>query len=999
MPARIGDVGASRYEEDYRADRALMAALDARTEIPHLLVELRSLGYVEICGKNIGGVYDRLEKWFAENWGCEFMTTEFKKVKDPNAYEYDAIGAIEGFVIRCVALEDWNRLCDSSFDWQPNELICKCMPFCGKKTVTVFKNRGSSGENNMGKLTMQLINFMTNTCGWGLHLCNGTNLGFYGQIREQQIKFKAPHPLNLIAPHLMIELRQAGWIEINGADTDGIYGKLESWLKDTWRAKTVKTDPDYCDGKFSCKVFKKRGFEGENNMGMRTMEIVDFMVKQCAWTMITCNGGNYGKHGDIREQQMVFRNDGHVQHGEDHFMVELRDIGYVEVNGLSSSPEVEACIDRFLKQCWKCTDYKSGFFESSEKYCDRKYTTPETLYYKQGLTNNIGKLTIELAMSMAKHGWMLMLCNGGHTSTMKDYAGIGKIWDGETIAEVNGGIKREQQIKFTKAREGDKPDEPLLMIELRTVPKNPPNITAPEWDPFRMKMETARLQREEQKKLRDWVATCPYEGLIEINGFNTNGVYQRLNDFIRTYMKGQYVGPTEYCDCLFTCKAFRQKMSTSEEFWDGYYSGECNIGKYTMRLCDFLVDHLGEWDLIVCNGNAAERGWKFGSLTTLTAREQQLVFRHRSAGRAVFMAKAVEDVPLGRPPLSSPAYWKEGSREGSAKHEIVVATGDELQWMQDLLDNTYIKKVTRDRRGGKLAHRFKVVAAVRSENGKLWDAFAQRRELVAQQVAARPAGVTCKYWVTGSCKYGETCKFVHGPTASVIRPKSMDASPGLAQRCVLDDGSNPSNEAVFMHGTNPTSAVTILRTDLKIDLAGASAGTMFGPGAYLAEASTKADEYAQDDKDGTYKGLYAMVICRAVVGTPYVVEKPGNYARFVTSGDFDCVLGDREKAVGTFREFIFFHEEAIYPEYAVFYRREFNSPAGGTSDSAADVPAAAAAAADVPQGTPGMRDGHWQVRVPEDLVSAKFKMQCGDKAVDVSVPDACRLGSILTLTF
>ena len=34
------------------------------------------------------------------------------------------------------------------------------------------------------------------------------------------------------------------------------------------------------------------------------------------------------------------------------------------------------------------------------------------------------------------------------------------------------------------------------------------------------------------------------------------------------------------------------------------------------------------------------------------------------------------------------------------------------------------------------------------------------------------------------------------------------------------------------------------------------------------------------------------------------------------------MLGDREKAVGTFREFIFFHEASVYPEYAVFYRRE-----------------------------------------------------------------------------
>ena len=117
---------------------------------------------------------------------------------------------------------------------------------------------------------MQLINFMTNTCGWGLKLCNGTNLGWNGQIREQQVKFKAPHPLNLIAPHLMIELRQAGYIEINGPDTKGIYGKLGEWLKETWKATPQTADPGYCDVKFACSVFKSRGDEGENNMGLRT---------------------------------------------------------------------------------------------------------------------------------------------------------------------------------------------------------------------------------------------------------------------------------------------------------------------------------------------------------------------------------------------------------------------------------------------------------------------------------------------------------------------------------------------------------------------------------------------------------------------------------------------------------------------------------------------------------------------------------------------------------
>lgn len=65
-----------------------------------------------------------------------------------------------------------------------------------------------------------------------------------------------------------------------------------------------------------------------------------------------------------------------------------------------------------------------------------------------------------------------------------------------------------------------------------------------------------------------------------------------------------------------------------------------------------------------------------------------------------------------------------------------------------------------------------------------------------------------------------------------------------------------------------------------------------------------------------------MLVCRAVLGKSYVTQHPGDYRDQVLSGGYGHVLGDRETAVGTFREFIFFHNASVYPEYAVFYRRE-----------------------------------------------------------------------------
>ena len=43
----------------------------------------------------------------------------------------------------------------------------------------------------------------------------------------------------------------------------------------------------------------------------------------------------------------------------------------------------------------------------------------------------------------------------------------------------------------------------------------------------------------------------------------------------------------------------------------------------------------------------------------------------------------------------------------------------------------------------------------------------------------------------------------------------------------------------------------------------------------------------------------------------------------MATGNYDGVLGDREKAVGTYREFVVFDERQIYPEYVVLYERVY----------------------------------------------------------------------------
>lgn len=128
------------------------------------------------------------------------------------------------------------------------------------------------------------------------------------------------------------------------------------------------------------------------------------------------------------------------------------------------------------------------------------------------------------------------------------------------------------------------------------------------------------------------------------------------------------------------------------------------------------------------------------------------------------------------------------------------------------------------------------------------------------------------------------------------------------------------NEMYLLHGTSPRAADAIVSGTFRIDLAGTRVGKMFGPGIYLAENASKSDEYSSTG-DGVYAGLHAMLVCRACCGRVHTVTCPGDHSGVVASGCCDSVCGDRAAVARTFREFVFFREEAVYAEYIVIYRR------------------------------------------------------------------------------
>jgi len=240
-----------------------------------------------------------------------------------------------------------------------------------------------------------------------------------------------------------------------------------------------------------------------------------------------------------------------------------------------------------------------------------------------------------------------------------------------------------------------------------------------------------------------------------------------------------------------------------------------------------------------------------------------------------------------------PAYWT--NKDPSTAFDSKEKVPEMAEQMQDLLDNTFKAKATRDRHEP-MPKRLKLVSAHRIEDQHLWASYALQRERIRT--------------LRGTC----------------VAVRDMEGSGEVkTARGFGTDLSQDINEFYLWHGTSPTGAFGIRQEGFNISLAGSAVGTMFGPGAYFGECCSKSDEYAKCDNSGVFSGVYALLLCRVVCGETFRITKsdiPAIQKALNTKG-FDSVLGDREASVGTFREFVVFNAAQIYPEFVVLYKREF----------------------------------------------------------------------------
>jgi len=231
---------------------------------------------------------------------------------------------------------------------------------------------------------------------------------------------------------------------------------------------------------------------------------------------------------------------------------------------------------------------------------------------------------------------------------------------------------------------------------------------------------------------------------------------------------------------------------------------------------------------------------------------------------------------------------------------------------QALLDNTWKEKITRDRRSGHCMGKLDVVHVLRNENPRLWAHYYLRKQEIAE---LRSRGSYELY----QAKTGEE-------PAVLQRLLTNEDRVGEAEggQDVLDA---KINEFYLFHGTRPSAANAICDAEFDVKLAGEHRGMLYGQGAYFAESSSKADEYAHDDEDGLYRGLYAMLLTRVVCGRILYSDAKNPKAdhlmeQVCQERAFDSVLGDREKIRDTYREFVVFDAKQTYPEYIIIYKRK-----------------------------------------------------------------------------
>eukprot|EP00929_Paragymnodinium_shiwhaense_P108258 TRINITY_DN7458_c0_g1_i1.p1 TRINITY_DN7458_c0_g1~~TRINITY_DN7458_c0_g1_i1.p1 ORF type:complete len:587 (-),score=53.16 TRINITY_DN7458_c0_g1_i1:79-1839(-) len=367
-------------------------------------------------------------------------------------------------------------------------------------------------------------------------------------------------------------------------------------------------------------------------------------------------------------------------------------------------------------------------------------------------------------------------------------------------------------------------------------------------------------------------------------------------------------------------------LRTDGSVYKGNFSEDCMCGEGWMQWKDgveyrgqFVANRregVGTMKWTAGRWRSYEGDWRdgmqhgHGTLHDMHGQEYSGVFRCGKLLRWDEDTKglAESDVSVPKVPLSVPDYWTNQDMQIGFNERKDVQEDFQAQ-ISKLLDGTFKAVRTRDR-FGQVPSSLRMVKCHRVENSAMWTRYLRAKSRV---LARRPDGVKLVNELDGN------------PDTGFVRTQEL-MEDQYKQR--LDARVN---EHYLWHGTTPEGAIGISTNGFRLSLAGSRAGTYFGKGCYFAECSSKSDEYAREGEN-IFFGVYALLLCRVVCGSLFRITHSDVDAiqTALSSGTYDAVMGDREASVGTYREFVIYDEELVYPEYVVLYERKHNSPRGDT---------------------------------------------------------------------
>lgn len=263
-----------------------------------------------------------------------------------------------------------------------------------------------------------------------------------------------------------------------------------------------------------------------------------------------------------------------------------------------------------------------------------------------------------------------------------------------------------------------------------------------------------------------------------------------------------------------------------------------------------------------------------------------------------------DDAALGPGGLPLPPGWRGHKNDPTWNRRFEVTEAEVLSELQNIIDLTYKKVWTRDRKStgrNEVPTAFKLTRALHSENYQDWKRYYMKRHQIVQ-----------------ACSY-ET--FNGGWFQNL--PALTTEARNLCWRHRLRQQT--CNEWLLFHGTNPSAVEAICGGDFTMHLAGTATGTLYGRGTYFAESITKADEYASPDSSGDCCVLLCRVVGGKVLYTDESEPDANKLQEQVLQGKYHSVIGDREKCRGTFKEYVVFDADQVFVEYALFYKRVYQS--------------------------------------------------------------------------